>query len=227
MDFEAEGGEDTILAEKESSDLTDDETLMPLPDAIHGESIQFYLRKEDLGMLQSEGWAIYDENHSGKLQIDTAPLYEGPQGPTKAAAAFTDRALAIFYFCLPEGLWRRIANETNCEPFDETNRYRLCPVHIFSVSMHTRALESRNSAPLSSVSYKTTSGPAQDTRHRGLSYTEVGLRLAELYGLFGYFWRFIGHIASIGLSLSELLKNDVLWRWTAKRHKAIMRLKVA
>ncbi|ETP40057.1 hypothetical protein F442_12553 [Phytophthora nicotianae P10297] len=139
-DLNAEGDEDTILVDKDSSDSSDDElTASPLDDDDAEDPVEFALRKPELDRLQLEEWETYDEHHSSELQVDAAPLYDGPYGPTKAAFAFADSPLAMFYFFLPKELWRRIA--------EETNTYRIACIHDDAVTARARALKRRQTEP--------------------------------------------------------------------------------
>ncbi|KAI9998425.1 hypothetical protein PInf_002812 [Phytophthora infestans] len=68
-------------------------------------------RQDDDAMRQLglSGWKLYDENHSGELQLDSADdLYNGTFGPTKSAAAFAASPLGMFFYFLPKALWVRI-----------------------------------------------------------------------------------------------------------------------
>ncbi|GMF55479.1 unnamed protein product [Phytophthora fragariaefolia] len=143
LDSEAEGDEDTILADKDAEDESDEESMAPLIDDEPDEPVDFDFKKPELDRLQLKGWEVYDEHHSGDLQVDAAPLYEGPIGPSKAALACADSLLALFYFFLPKELWRRIA--------EEMNTYRLSCVDVIAVAMRTRALERKKAVPSTSV----------------------------------------------------------------------------
>ncbi|GMF49113.1 unnamed protein product [Phytophthora fragariaefolia] len=143
LDSEAEGDEGTVLAEKDAEDESDEESMAPLIDDEPDEPVDFDLKKPERDRLQLEEWEVYDEHHSGDLHADAAPLYEGPIGPTKAALAYADSPLALFYFFLSKELWRRIA--------EETNTYRLSCVDDIAVAMRTRDLERKKTVPSTSV----------------------------------------------------------------------------
>ncbi|GMF41492.1 unnamed protein product [Phytophthora fragariaefolia] len=143
LDSEAEGDEDTILADKDAEDESDEESMAPLIDNELDDPVDFDLKKPELDRLQLEEWEVYDKHQSEDLHVDAAPLYAGPIGPTKAALACADSPLALFFFFLPKELWRRIA--------EETNTYSLSCVDEIAVVMRTRALDRKKTVPSTSV----------------------------------------------------------------------------
>lgn len=153
LDSDTEGDEDGILVDEDdyeegavtrSDELSDDDDVQTQPE---GQSeagaddipITFGMTGDDLDRLQIDGWDTFDEHHSGQVLLDAAPLYDGPSGPTRAALAYAENPLAIFYFFLPKQLWRKIAKETN--------QYRVESINIVAEGMRARALERRRSAP--------------------------------------------------------------------------------
>ncbi|GMF45365.1 unnamed protein product [Phytophthora fragariaefolia] len=144
LDSDLEGDEESILhdqksnADHEESDAesVEDDTELP-SDRV--DPVTLDLAVNDLDRLQGEEWDYFDEQHSGQLQVDAAPLYDGPSGPTKAALAYAENPLAIFYFFLPKELCRRIAAETN--------KYRLDSVDEVAQGMRQRAREKSLTSP--------------------------------------------------------------------------------
>ncbi|KAE8963713.1 hypothetical protein PR001_g29285 [Phytophthora rubi] len=153
LDSDTEGDEDGILLDEDdhedgagtrSDELSDDEDAQTQPE---GQSeagaddipITFGMTGDELDRLQLDGWDTFDEHHSSQVLLDAAPLYAGPSGPTRAALAYAENPLAIFYFFLPKQLWRKIAKETN--------QYRVESINIVAEGMRARALERRRSAP--------------------------------------------------------------------------------
>ncbi|ETM01275.1 hypothetical protein L917_02119 [Phytophthora nicotianae] len=143
LDSDLEGDEESMLHdENNNADLVEDDTEVSA-DEVDEEPVTFELDAGDLDRLQEEEWNYFDERHSGQVQVDVAPLYDGPSCPTKAALAYAENPLAIFYFFLPKELWRRIAAETN--------KYRLDSVDEVTQGTRRRALEKRLTTPSTTV----------------------------------------------------------------------------
>jgi len=101
--------------------------------------VEFELTDEELDQLEADGWETFDEQHSGQVLLDPVPLYDGPSGPTRAALAYAESPLAIFYFFLPKELWRMVAKETN--------RYRTDSIDEIAQGMRARARARRETTP--------------------------------------------------------------------------------
>ncbi|KAE9317371.1 hypothetical protein PR003_g18488 [Phytophthora rubi] len=121
LDSDAEGDEDSILLDEDDDEEDDPATDFPVDDENDDDvgsefdsvPVEFDLTGDDLDKLQADEWETYDEHHSSQVRQDALPLYDGPFGPTRAALAYAENPLAIFYFFLPKELWRRVATETN------------------------------------------------------------------------------------------------------------------
>eukprot|EP00644_Phytophthora_capsici_P006506 jgi/Phyca11/118427/e_gw1.36.476.1 len=83
------------------------------------------------------------EQQSCQVLREGSSLYDGPSGPTRAALAYAENPLAIFYFFLPKELWRKIANETN--------KFRRDSVESIAQQMRARALLRRETVPSTAV----------------------------------------------------------------------------
>ncbi|ETP52732.1 hypothetical protein F442_02299 [Phytophthora nicotianae P10297] len=134
--------DDLNVGEESANGSVEDDTEVSA-DEVDEEPVTFELDAGDLDHLQEEEWNYFDERHSGQVQVDAAPLYDGPSSPTKAALAYAENPLAIFYFFLPKELWRRIAAETN--------KYRLDSVDEVTQGIRRRALEKRLTTPSTTV----------------------------------------------------------------------------
>ncbi|ETM97152.1 hypothetical protein PPTG_20499, partial [Phytophthora nicotianae INRA-310] len=121
LDSDTEGDEDSILQDESDDDVGDDDVVVDANDEsddgnvveLDEVPVEFDLTRGDLDRLQAEEWDVYMEQEAGRVLHDASPLYDGPSGPTRAALAYAEDPLAIFYFFLPKELWRRIAMETN------------------------------------------------------------------------------------------------------------------
>ncbi|OWZ09057.1 hypothetical protein PHMEG_00018302 [Phytophthora megakarya] len=109
------GDEDTILfdedideelnvsqeGEDDDSDTSDnDDFPFPVPVAsgtVSGETLIVF----DFDELAERGWETYDEHCSSGVFVDPALLYTGASGPNRAALAYAENPIAIFYFFLP------------------------------------------------------------------------------------------------------------------------------
>eukprot|EP00644_Phytophthora_capsici_P005668 jgi/Phyca11/80196/gw1.2.1073.1 len=131
LDSDTEGDEDTVLMDKDESDGSNDEATDSYEDDNPDDDLELGLDKEMLDELQRAGWETYDEHTNSRLHLDASPLYDGPYGPTKAALAYAESPLAMFYFFLPKELWRKIA--------EETNKFREERVDDVAQSMRARA----------------------------------------------------------------------------------------
>ncbi|GMF55243.1 unnamed protein product [Phytophthora fragariaefolia] len=153
IDSDTEGDEDGILLDEDdhedgtetrSDELSDDEAVHKQPE-VQSEtgaddvSIEFDMTGDALDQLQINGWDTFDEHQSNQVLLDAAPLYDGPSGPTRAALAYAESPLAIFYFFLLKELWRKIAKETN--------QYREESMNVVAEGMRTRALARRRLVP--------------------------------------------------------------------------------
>ncbi|ETL48180.1 hypothetical protein L916_02184 [Phytophthora nicotianae] len=134
--------DDLNVGEESANGSVEDDTEVSA-DEVDEEPVTFELDAGDLDRLQEEEWNYFDERHSGQVQVDAAPLYDGPSSPTKAALAYAENPLAIFYFFLPKELWRRIAAETN--------KYRLDSVDEVTQGIRRHALEKRLTTPSTTV----------------------------------------------------------------------------
>ncbi|GMF59598.1 unnamed protein product [Phytophthora fragariaefolia] len=146
LDSDAEGDEDSIRQDE------NDEEGDPVADFDEGDEsddneggefdsvpVEFDLTGDDLDRLQADEWETYDEHHASQLRHDALPLYDGPFGPTRAALAYAENPLAIFYFFLPKELWRKIATQTN--------KFRLDSIDGIVSHMRARARQRRERAP--------------------------------------------------------------------------------
>ncbi|ETP37267.1 hypothetical protein F442_14917 [Phytophthora nicotianae P10297] len=114
LDSDAEGDEELIL-----QDGNDDESVDDIASVASDESgddlanedddvpVDFDLTSEDLDNLRAGGWDVYMEQQSCQVLHEGSSLYVGPSGPTRAALAYAENPLAIFYFFLPKELWRK------------------------------------------------------------------------------------------------------------------------
>ncbi|KAG1692043.1 hypothetical protein DVH05_025852 [Phytophthora capsici] len=117
LDSDTEGDENSILQDESDDDVGDDDVVVDGADESDDENavelvevpVEFDLTRADLVRLQAEEWDVYMEQEAGRVLHDASPLYDGPSGPTRAALAYAEDPLAIFYFFLPKELWRRIA----------------------------------------------------------------------------------------------------------------------
>eukprot|EP00644_Phytophthora_capsici_P012654 jgi/Phyca11/113092/e_gw1.23.483.1 len=151
LDSDVEGDEESILLDEDSIEdedgseagvsggVSDDESVEDFVGVDDDVPVEFDLVEADLKRLQAEKWDALMEDDSGRLQLDSAPLYDGPHGPTRAAMAYATSPLAMFYFFLPKELWRKIA--------EETNRYRLESIHEIAECMRERAVQRRQTVP--------------------------------------------------------------------------------
>ncbi|KAL3657163.1 hypothetical protein V7S43_017957 [Phytophthora oleae] len=125
LDSEPESDEEGILLDEDNGEQdtgletggsNGDDFELPLPDVLedadHGTPVEFDLTSDDLERLRLQEWDTFHEHRSGQVLLDPAPLYDGPSGPTRAASAYAENPLSIFYFFLPKELWRKIAAET-------------------------------------------------------------------------------------------------------------------
>ncbi|OWZ02138.1 LOW QUALITY PROTEIN: hypothetical protein PHMEG_00026348 [Phytophthora megakarya] len=137
--------------EDDDSDPSDnDDFEFPVPadsGTVSGETpIVFDVSEEQLDELAEGGWETYDEHRSSGMLVDPAQLYTGTSGPTRAALAFAENPLAIFYLVLPNELWRKIAAESNA--FREEN------INEVAEKMRERAQAQRSTVVLSVDEYK-------------------------------------------------------------------------
>ncbi|EGZ10547.1 hypothetical protein PHYSODRAFT_391440, partial [Phytophthora sojae] len=87
----------------------------------------FDLTDDDLRTIAESGWVTYDEEHSGKPDVDAATnYYDGKYGPTRSAIAYADSQLGMFFYFPPKELWVRIA--------EETELYRLQNIPAMTIS---------------------------------------------------------------------------------------------
>jgi hypothetical protein len=64
--------------------------------------------------LRALTWTVHDAAESRGLHIDApTDYYDEEPRPTRAAEAFADSPLGLFFFFLPKLLWKRIAEESN------------------------------------------------------------------------------------------------------------------
>ncbi|GMF53379.1 unnamed protein product [Phytophthora fragariaefolia] len=157
LNSDAEGDEESILLDEDNSDPDDNDASAAQESRSGDESeedegldvdevpVEFELTNEELDKLQADGWDTFDEQHSGQVLLDPILLYEGPSGPTRAALAFAESPLAIFYFFLPKELWRMIAKETN--------RYRTDSIDEIAQGMRARARARRETTPSTVVRF--------------------------------------------------------------------------
>ncbi|KAJ8554797.1 hypothetical protein ON010_g9687 [Phytophthora cinnamomi] len=131
VDSDADGDEDSILLDE----AFDGEDNLPVDE----KPVEFHLSDEALDRLQHEEWEMFDERKSHGVMKVAAPRYEGPTGPTRAALAYAEKPLAIFYFFLPKELWGKIA--------DETDQYRRDSIDEVARGMRARAQHKRVSMP--------------------------------------------------------------------------------
>ncbi|ETL32932.1 hypothetical protein L916_14549, partial [Phytophthora nicotianae] len=149
LDSDAEGDEELIL-----QDGNDDESVDDIASVASDESgddlanedddvpVEFDLTSEDLDNLRAGGWDVYMEQQSCQVLHEGSSLYVGPSGPTRAALAYAENPLAIFYFFLPKELWRKIAIKR--ASFAETARiYR--PADASTCPSPSRKLERKSS----------------------------------------------------------------------------------
>ncbi|KAI9992954.1 hypothetical protein PInf_014896 [Phytophthora infestans] len=139
LDSDTEGDEDSILLDKDMCDVDDEASTGSYEDDELDDDVNFGLGKEVLDDLQRAGWDTYDKHTNDQLRLDASPMYEGPFGPTKAALAYADSPLAMFFFFLPKELRRKIA--------EETNKFRDECVEEVALSMRERARLRREKAP--------------------------------------------------------------------------------
>ncbi|ETI42046.1 hypothetical protein F443_12767 [Phytophthora nicotianae P1569] len=89
-----------------------------------------FLRDTELKAVSS-AWVVYDQDHSGDLQVDGASdLYNGRWGPTESARAYAESPLAMFYYFMPKLMWTKIA--------EESNRYRASVVDEAAIQKQRR-----------------------------------------------------------------------------------------
>ncbi|ETN21965.1 hypothetical protein PPTG_21173 [Phytophthora nicotianae INRA-310] len=151
LDSDVEGDEESIFLDEDNSEdedeseadvsgaVSDDESVEDFAGVDDDVPVEFDLAEADLKRLQAEEWDALMEDDSGRLQLDPAPLYDGPYGPTRTAMAYATSPLAMFYFFLPKELWRKIA--------EETNRYQLESIHEIAEGMRERAVQKRQTVP--------------------------------------------------------------------------------
>ncbi|KAG6610542.1 uncharacterized protein IUM83_06543 [Phytophthora cinnamomi] len=143
LNSDAEGDEESILLDEDEIDTDDNGAPAPRESRSDDEPeegegldvdelpVEFELTDEELDQLQADGWDTFDEQHAAQVLLGPMPLYDGPSGPTRAALAYAESPLAIFYFFLPKDLWRMIAKETN--------RYRTDSIDEVAQGMRARA----------------------------------------------------------------------------------------
>ncbi|ETI39561.1 hypothetical protein F443_14855 [Phytophthora nicotianae P1569] len=89
-----------------------------------------FLRDTELKAVSS-AWVVYDQDHSGDLQVDGASdLYNGRWGPTESARAYAESPLAMFYYFMPKLMWTKVA--------EESNRYRASVVDEVAIQKQRR-----------------------------------------------------------------------------------------
>ncbi|KAE9157505.1 hypothetical protein PF005_g32804, partial [Phytophthora fragariae] len=80
---------------------------------IEDESNQFQQDDDAMGEIGASGWNVYDEHHSGDVQLDwSSDLYDGDHRPTRSAEAYARSPLGLLFYFLPKQLWFRMADET-------------------------------------------------------------------------------------------------------------------
>ncbi|GMF58757.1 unnamed protein product [Phytophthora fragariaefolia] len=155
LNSDAEGDEESILLDEGDCDPDDNDASAAQESRNDDESeeddgldvdevpVEFELTNEELDKLQADGWDTFDEQHAGQVLLDPIPLYEGPSGPTRAALAYAESPLAIFYFFLPKELWWMIAKVSN--------RYRTDSIDEVAQGMRARARARRETTPSTMV----------------------------------------------------------------------------
>ncbi|KAE9032666.1 hypothetical protein PR001_g10510 [Phytophthora rubi] len=147
LDSDVEGDEETIMLDEDEDAEEDDSVEADVEDDESNHDgneeeevpLEFDLSDDELNRLQASGWDTFDEHHSNQVLHDAAPLYEGPWGPTRAALAYAENPLALFYFFLPKELWRKVAQETN--------NYRNESIDAIAQGMRARARARRETTP--------------------------------------------------------------------------------
>ncbi|KAE9345843.1 hypothetical protein PF008_g8572 [Phytophthora fragariae] len=147
LDSDVEGDEETIMLDEDEDAEEDDSVEADVEDDESNHDgneeeevpLEFDLSDDELNGLQASGWDTFDEHHSNQVLHDAAPLYEGPWGPTRAALAYAENPLALFYFFLPKELWRKVAQETN--------NYRNESIDAIAQGMRARARARRETTP--------------------------------------------------------------------------------
>ncbi|POM79255.1 LOW QUALITY PROTEIN: Hypothetical protein PHPALM_3124 [Phytophthora palmivora] len=106
LDSDAEGDEDSILNdevdEEDGQDIAEGDDDQSEEDTVDVRCdgdipLEFELTDDELTRLQINGWDIFDDQPSHQVLRDAAPLYDGPTGPTRAALAYAENTLAIFF----------------------------------------------------------------------------------------------------------------------------------
>ncbi|POM65721.1 Hypothetical protein PHPALM_18525 [Phytophthora palmivora] len=127
--------------------------------------------------MAATGWEVYDQHHSGGLQLEKAvDLYRGSWGITRSAAAYASSPLGMFFYFISKKRWYHIAKESEV--------YRIKCMPSVAAAQHVKQLEALAKDPTKKVQslevliekLTKTRSISRNTTHRGSAGCAVAVR---------------------------------------------------